>query len=101
MQKDILGLLILKLNIKSISNLRLTCKYINSCILSYNKFWFFRYFIKNKFQILVEKGHLKHIFGTKKKLPNGEIFIIPLLVCLTNKSFEEVNEKLFQDPCYQ
>jgi hypothetical protein len=44
--KDVLGLIVLKLEFKDVLNLRASCKYYDKCIRSYNKYWFLRWLIR-------------------------------------------------------
>ena len=99
--KDILGITILKLDVRDVLNLRATCKRLNTCILQYNKYWFFQYFLKNNFDILFSKNYLKHVHGVEKPLPNGEIFLFPYINCMTLKSSNEVNENFIKDSEYK
>ena len=99
--RDILGIIVLKLNVKDVLNLRATCKRLNDCILGFNKYWFFQYFLKNKYEILLSKYNLKHVHGVKKEMSNGEVFLFPYITCLTLKSCKEVNEFFVKDPEYE
>lgn len=48
MQKEIVGILILKLELSNVLKLRLLSKKFNSILLNYNKYWFVKY-INQKF----------------------------------------------------
>ena len=98
--KDTLGIIVLKLDVRDVLNLRATCKQLNTCILQYNKYWFLHYFLKNKFKILLDKRMLQHIHSIKKQMMNGETFLFPYTECLTKLSDEEVNERFFKDTNY-
>ena len=79
------------MDVKDVLNLRATCTRLNTCILQYNKYWFFQYFLKNKFEILFSKNYLEHVYGIKKKLANGETFVFAYINCLTTRSYDEVD----------
>lgn len=96
--KDVLGIIVLKLDVRDVLNLRATCKHINSCILGFNKYWYYQCFLRNKFDILVRSSAIKHVDGVKKKLPNGDTFIFPYIMCLSNKPMGEIDKDTFDDP---
>jgi hypothetical protein len=99
--KDVLGIIVLKLNVGDVLNLRATCKHLNTNILHLKKYWFFQYFLKNKFKMLLNKKLLRHVHGVEKKMLNGETFLFPYTFCMTNISTYEMNEKFGKDPDYE
>jgi hypothetical protein len=99
--KDILGIIVLKLNVKDVLNLQATCKRLNICILQFNKYWFFQYFIKNKFKMLLDKRLLQHVYGIQTKMANEENFIFPYIQCLTKKAYDEIDIEFVKHSNYE
>ena len=63
--KHILGLIILKLDIKDVLNLRLTCGKLNEIIINFNKYWFVKSFEYNYPHC---EKFLRHVNRLKKKI---------------------------------
>ncbi len=86
--KEIIGILVLKLSVNDVLNLRFACKKLNSIILSYNKYWFLKCFGINTYHIMFKflKGHYHEYTQS-----DGKKISLPDLNCTTNKSVNEVD----------
>jgi hypothetical protein len=95
LSKDVLGLIVLKLEFKDVLNLRASCKHFDKCIRSYNKYWFLRWLIrvyrfKNVFNCQLGKHK-----GCTCKIGNFS-FELPYIqcVCPNHNDHEKRNELL-------
>ncbi len=91
--KDILGVIILKLNIKAILNLRITCKKLNLRIISYNKYWFLKYFNIDTFNTLKKNKCITHTFQESYIQENQVVVKITPFVCFTyDEKYDDYDE---------
>jgi hypothetical protein len=84
MDKDILSLIVLKISFADVLNLRATCKYIDRCIRSYNKFWFLKWLDRAyRFKGNPDEAEeLKSINLGKKTCPIYSSLNIPYINCV-------------------
>jgi hypothetical protein len=79
--KDILGLIVHKLEFKDVLSLRASCKHFDICIRSYNKYWFLRWLIRvYRFKNVFNSQLGKHK-GCICKIDNFS-FELPFLICI-------------------
>ncbi len=93
-EKDTLGIALMKLTLKDIVNLRLTCKKLNEKIQKYNKYWFSLYFKKNMFKVLKEANNLPKHTKTFKGFNNLAKLEIPYLSCMTDREGDDVQQSM-------
>jgi len=98
LNKDVLGLLIIKLDLKDVLNLRLSCKYYNDIILKFNKYWFSQ--VKSKVKIhknpIEKRNEFFESYGCVMPLK----YPIESLE-INNVSEEQINSEVIKHPLYK
>ena len=92
--KEILGIILAKIDLQTTLNLRLTCKKFDCKIQKYNKFWFIVYFKKNVFKVLKNANclptHVKIYRGSHNQMKTE----IPYFACMTDKNGDDVYQSM-------
>ncbi len=100
--KDILGIIILKLKIRSILNLRSTCKKLNLRVISYNKYWFLKYFNIDTFNTLKKNKCITHTFQENYIQENQVVVKITPFECFTDdEEYDNINSLASVHPNYK
>jgi len=105
LNRDILGIIILKLFYVDVLNLRATCKYYSETISKFNKFWFLKWLVRvYRFKHIYKDiyGYSKNLYHYDKYELNGVKFKIPHFSCIYQgqDSYEEVKQKCFKSASY-
>jgi len=100
--KDILGLIVLKLEMKDVLNLRLTCRKLNEIIINFNKYWFVKSFEYN--YPYCEK-FLRHFNHTHWDASYKFSFKAPYIQCVSPSYIPEelnlIDEEVLKHPLYK
>ena len=100
--KDISGIVVVGLNLKTVLNLRATYKKLNSMILRYNKYWFLQYFQMDPFNIFRNKKYIEHTYQQEYVQTNGVVVNLINIGCFVNNcEHDDINNLTYKHPNYK
>lgn len=102
LDKNILSLIVIKLDFIDVLNLRATCKYFNRCIRGYKKYWFLKWLKRKyrfeKLEMMIEYGENK-CPKNKFNIPNIDC-IYPDYWALSHEEKNDFSTTVKNDPLY-